>query len=189
MTENTDEQLSAFMDDELSASEQERLAGRLVSDESMRSTASRYGLIGEALRQQQSVSVERLDIADKVRAAVADEPTVLAPRKKVNRPQFTQSFWGGAVAASVALISLFFVLPGLDKPDNAVANFESSTVAQTDFAPQQHAQTVSATWRTNNPQLNEKLNRYLMEHNEMSAQTGLNGPAAQANFVSYSGRY
>lgn len=92
------EKLSAMMDDALPDGERESCVRRLTDDDELRAAWDVYHLIGDALRGHTAPHV-----ADEVRARLADEPTVLAPRRAA-RPRL--AWYPLAAAASVAAIAL-----------------------------------------------------------------------------------
>ena len=92
------EKLSAMMDDALPDGERESCVRRLKDDDELRAAWDVYHLIGDALRGHTAPH-----IADGVRARLADEPTVLAPRRAA-RPRL--AWYPLAAAASVAAIAL-----------------------------------------------------------------------------------
>ena len=92
------EKLSAMMDDALADGERESCVRRLKEDDELRAAWDVYHLIGDALRGHTAPHV-----ADEVRARLADEPTVLAPRRS-DRPRL--AWYPLAAAASVAAVAL-----------------------------------------------------------------------------------
>jgi len=92
------EKLSAMMDDALADGERESCVRRLKEDEELRAAWDLYHLIGDALRGHTAPHV-----ADEVRARLADEPTVLAPRRAA-RPRL--AWYPLAAAASLAGVAL-----------------------------------------------------------------------------------
>jgi sigma-E factor negative regulatory protein RseA len=92
------EKLSAMMDDALPDGERESCVRRLKDDDELRAAWDVYHLIGDALRGHTAPQV-----ADGVRARLADEPTVLAPRRAA-RPRL--AWYPLAAAASVAAVAL-----------------------------------------------------------------------------------
>jgi sigma-E factor negative regulatory protein RseA len=92
------EKLSAMMDDALADSERESCVRRLKDDDELRAAWDVYHLIGDTLRGHTAPHV-----ADEVRARLADEPTVLAPRR-AERPRL--AWYPLAAAASVAAVAL-----------------------------------------------------------------------------------
>jgi sigma-E factor negative regulatory protein RseA len=102
------EKLSAMMDDALADGERESCVRRLKEDDELRVAWDVYHLIGDALRGHTAPHV-----ADEVRARLADEPTVLAPRR-TERPRL--AWYPLAAAASVAAVALvgWLALPLVD---------------------------------------------------------------------------
>ena len=92
------EKLSAMMDDALADGERESCVRRLKEDDELRAAWDVYHLIGDTLRGHTAPHV-----ADEVRARLADEPTVLAPRR-AERPRL--AWYPLAAAASVAAVAL-----------------------------------------------------------------------------------
>ena len=92
------EKLSAMMDDALADGERESCVRRLKEDDDLRAAWDVYHLIGDTLRGHTAPHV-----ADEVRARLADEPTVLAPRR-AERPRL--AWYPLAAAASVAAVAL-----------------------------------------------------------------------------------
>lgn len=109
------EQLSAWVDGELDAADSGRVLARLGQDAALRERCDVAWLIGDALRQQPSLSPA---FSDKVMAALANEPTVLAPlhikqmpaqgNAIAERPARTSAWM--AMAAAVAGISVVAAL-------------------------------------------------------------------------------
>lgn len=111
MAGNTREQLSSWMDD---STPDATTLQQLLRDAEMQQQYSRYRLIGDSMRGELQGSLQ-LDLSDRVMAALADEPTVLAPkpqiaslwqRRVVPMVRQTAQF---AVAASVAAVVVFGV--------------------------------------------------------------------------------
>jgi negative regulator of sigma E activity len=112
-------QLSALFDGELPREQAEMVIRRVMKDPSMRSTWGRYALIGACVRSEPlAVALPSVDMAARLRARLASEPElavsgdvrVAADPASGNRA----SLWrigalGGAIAASVALVSLVLV--------------------------------------------------------------------------------
>ena len=93
------EKLSAMMDDALADGERESCVRRLKEDDELQAAWDVYHLIGDTLRGHTAPHV-----ADEVRARLADEPTVLAPRRAERRPRL--AWYPLAAAASVAAVAL-----------------------------------------------------------------------------------
>jgi len=94
------EQLSAMMDGALDDEAGERCVRRLKNDPELREAWDVYHLIGDALRGHTAPHV-----AGAVRARLAEEPTVLAPRR-AGRSTRERLWVPLAAAASVAAVAL-----------------------------------------------------------------------------------
>ena len=108
------EQLSAMMDGALADDECDGCVRRLKDDPELRAAWDVYHLIGDSMRGHMAPHV-----ADRVRARLAAEPTILAPRRAA--PARTRLAWyplaAAASAAAVALVGwlalpLFDLQPG-----------------------------------------------------------------------------
>lgn len=114
MNEMLDSQLSAMFDDELPAEECELVARRLSRDEALQSRWRHYALIGAAVRGERGLALE-VDIAAKVRKAVAVESDLAVTRAAVAMPQsrLAQRAWQGVagvgIAAGVAALSVLWM--------------------------------------------------------------------------------
>jgi sigma-E factor negative regulatory protein RseA len=157
------EKLSAMMDDALEDGERERCVQRLKEDEELRTAWDIYHLIGDALRGHTAPQV-----AEQVRARLAAEPTVLAPRRPERaRPRLT--WYPLAAAASVAAVALvgWLALPLFDLPRGGVG---PGTIAQVEppAAPVPQAQGVAD---------------YLLAHQRFSPAIAMSGLAPYVRTV------
>jgi len=113
-------QLSALFDGELPTQQAEMAIRRAVKDPSMREHWRRYALIGACLRGEPLAGADRHDdLAERVRAGLAAEADIIAPAapglaragdngRGANR-LFGRGAVGGAIAATVAVVSIFVV--------------------------------------------------------------------------------
>jgi sigma-E factor negative regulatory protein RseA len=114
MNEMLDSQLSAMFDDELPAAECELLARRLSRDEALQGRWRHYAVIGAALRRESNVALD-MDLAVRVRSAIAAEPALSGTQVEHNRTRGVaarrawQALGGIAVAAGVAAMSIFWL--------------------------------------------------------------------------------
>jgi negative regulator of sigma E activity len=110
--------LSALMDGELDDDEAGRAIGRLSKDADALRIWSEYGLIGDAMRGcvQDTSSLDM-----RIKAALAAEPTILAPVAKPNRQPV---YWAAAAAAVAAItwtvLSVAPVNPGVPVAANGL---------------------------------------------------------------------
>ncbi len=199
MNEKHAELTSALLDGELDVETSDRTITRLLdrsNDEQAR--FGRYRLIGDVMRGESSVYAA--SVADRVSAALRDEPVVLAPRRLPTN--WTRPVAGAAIAASVAAAAIFVAPQMLTNvsPDNAatpqqiVANAPRPALQPTLVAVGPDRQSVpaavsgSTNWQALDKTLEDRLNRLVIEHHEFGGRTGINGPVAHIGLVSYDER-
>lgn len=195
MNDTQRELTSALLDGELNREGQLRMvSGLLESGREGLDRFGRYRLIGDVMRGESAVLATSL--AQRVRASLADEPVVLAPRRQP--PRWLRPVAGLAVAASVATAAVVvapqLIAPQGDGPPPAqtVAALPPPAVAPTLVATGPAARSGQADsgpqWKTLDRELEDRLNRLVIEHNEFSGRTGINGPVPHLGFVSYEAR-
>jgi negative regulator of sigma E activity len=130
------EHLSSLIDGELDERETAAVLDALCRDAELQRRWSDLQLVGDALRSTEVAACHVDGFCARVRQALADEPTVLAPRPV--RPAIRRyAIPGVAVAASVAAIA-FVAVPLLRSPAPEV-------IAQKPAAPASVPATVVAT--------------------------------------------
>ncbi|NTV94823.1 MAG: sigma-E factor negative regulatory protein [Thiobacillus sp.] len=97
---DADDWLSALFDGELDAESSKRAVSRLGKDADAARRWQEYSLIGDALR---GCAVERPDLNARIRAALAEEPTILAPMPA--KPDSHRPLYLAAAAAAVVAIA------------------------------------------------------------------------------------
>ena len=182
MSKETDASISALLDGELPPQALDRTLSALAADDRLRREFGRYQLIGDAMRGEVT-SARTLEIADAVRARLAQEPTVMAPRRAA-RPAWRRPAAGVALAASVAAVAIALG-PRLFTPDTGgspslverPAGPLPTFVARTDarLVPRLRASDES------------RLSRYLVDHNEYANRAPVSGFMPYATFVGYDG--
>lgn len=177
MNKSNKEQLSAFIDGEHGT---DNVLDKLIYDEEMKQTWSRYHLIGDCLRDNMPQQISN-QMSQNVSQALQNEPTVLAPKKK---PLDLKPLAGFAIAASVAMAAVFTIQTDNDvvSPSNnapAVANVAPVQITpQTEtlnFSQPQALPAAVTHSDTPNSVANERLNNYLLNHNEYRSNAGMNG--------------
>jgi sigma-E factor negative regulatory protein RseA len=104
MTDPIHEQLSAFLDGELSSAESELLLKRVERDPQLKVLLERYVLAGEALRATAVQARPSREFAARVSAGIASDS---APgRARLHIAQWLKPVAGGAIAAGVAAVAL-----------------------------------------------------------------------------------
>ncbi|MBZ0070480.1 MAG: sigma-E factor negative regulatory protein [Thiohalobacteraceae bacterium] len=189
MSEHIKEQISAFFDGELPAVEQQLLLQRLRRDPALRAQWGRYQLIGDGLRQGLPPYVD-LGLADRV---MADVEALPAHRGGANVGRLAKSFVGLAVAASVAVVAVLAVQQ-LEAPQGGASDSAQLAVAPQTLPPPQAyvrvqqgapAQAYAQVQQGAPPQSGNRLNEYLVNHNEYAASTGMPGMLPYVRIVGH----
>lgn len=174
MSKESLEHLSSLMDGELSRETGLFLTRRLSSDKEMRDTWERYHLIRDCIRQPGSKLVVTGLCARLSTSLDAEEP----PSAPQRNNRWLKPVSGLAIAASVALMAIVVTAP---QPGEMPAPGESalSTVANQPFvspnnlllAPVSQAASYTPESRANT----NRLNVYLLRHNQMARTAGRQG--------------
>ncbi len=186
MNELMRDRISALIDEELAPSEHAAVVDQLCASEHLRSTWSRYHLIGDALRRELPDD-RAFSIASRVREQLQEEPTVLVPRSPMRRmPRWVKPMAGTAIAASVAAAAILLVPAVPNLPDAAT----TAEIAGTDELPTtvRHADADGTRWDLGKPALESKLNTYLVNHRNYAPVANLNGMISYASFAGYDSR-
>jgi len=177
--EDQKEQISSFLDGELDHWSRGRAIDHLKGREALRQVWDRYHLIGDVMRGEGS-RPRAEGIADAVARRIASEPTVMAPGNLTPR---TPRRWvlpvaGGALAASVAVVVLN--VPGL------IGSRAVQVAAAGGGAATAHQTLMPGTrWRHVDPEVESRLNRFLMDHGDSLAPGPVPRVLPYASFVSY----
>ena len=181
MNESNKEQLSAFIDGEHDG---EYMLDNLIHDEDMKGTWSRYHLIGDCLRDNLPEKISN-QISTNVSHILRDEPTILAPTTK----RFNiKPLAGFAIAASVAMVAVFSIQNGneIDSSSIGSPSIAATTVSQPEtFNFSEPLVLPAAVKESDTPEsiANQRLNNYLMNHNEYRSNVGVNGILPYARMV------
>ena len=131
--EKIQEQVSAWLDDELSDEASALISRRICSDDAFYAQAVRTLQIGQAMRNEGSIA--QSDWLEGIQSAIADESSLDAADLPATSAGSAISRWlrpvaGGAIAAAVALIALNWQ----PQPDNvpAPAPAAAAVVTETD---------------------------------------------------------
>jgi sigma-E factor negative regulatory protein RseA len=182
MSDELRQRISELQDGELDAAGTARLVDAMAGDPDLRGTWERYHAIGLAIRGE-SVHASRRGVADVVRERIAHEPTVLAPRRNdAKRPTTKRPIAGIALAAAAAFLAVF-VAPGLF---DGVSSLPSVPATAPTFAAQPDVVVIPAKrWDLEHPELANKLDLFLVTHQETAPTTGAKGMLPYATFVGY----
>jgi sigma-E factor negative regulatory protein RseA len=176
------EQLSAFVDGELSAAEAELFLKRVERDAALRASLDRYLLMSEAVRSQSAGGPSR-DFASRVATAIEQETAV--PHKtgwRMPRSRWAMPAAGGAIAASVLAAAVFFAprMTGTDggafaSREGAQQEYTEQTIIPADAVRAAQAR-QAAEYPSDMPVLQVsdggRLAGYVMAHSEYSSPLG-----------------
>lgn len=140
------DQVSALMDDELDREAAEHLFAVLKSDSKLCECWSTYHLIGDSLRGARQFSP---DFQPRLMQRLEGEPAVLAPRRK---RAVKRSFIMSAAASVAAVTFVGWMVQQYTHSLSEVLN--PPTVAQNTVSP-------------------ESVNSYLLAHQELSPESGM----------------
>jgi sigma-E factor negative regulatory protein RseA len=169
MSNDDRERISALVDGELDRRDKQALLEQLARDPDARARWGRYHLIGDALRNDLPVAVDH-GLATRVSAALEREPTVLAPSRRwlpSGRPLKRTA--GLAVAASLLGVAVLIGLPQNPEQGGVEQVVASSTAVGGALV------TEVPRWDRGQPMVESRLNSYVVNHNEYSASTGMQG--------------
>ncbi len=173
------EKLSALLDGELEASELEQTVKQAAAESLMRETWGRYHLIRDVMRGQLEC-LAAPGLADAVSSQLQSEPIILVPRRRSRiRVKATRWVAGMAVAASVATVAIVGVRWFAPEQDNAPALIAQS-VESADYL-----RSSGIRWQAVSTDVERDLNMYLVQHNEFTPATGMNGVMSYMRFVGY----
>jgi len=161
------EQISAFIDDEISEAEKALLIRRLENDPVLRNQLSRYQLMHDTINKHLPNEID-LNFSDRVMAVIDDESSYNS-KPNLDIKKWLRPMAGMAVAASVAMLAIVgaqsLLLSG--KPNNE-DNF--NTVASSNY------QNMSKLrWSNNQAEVGKSLNSYLVNHNEYTSSLSIQG--------------
>jgi sigma-E factor negative regulatory protein RseA len=145
--------ISLLVDGELGADQTDTLIQRIGRDEEARETWATYHLIGDVLRGD---SVHHAGIQNRIIEKLAEEPTVLAPKRRTTLPRPVARL-GMAVAASVATLSVVAWMAGQD--------------GRQQFAEKTASQNTSIVVPADSPIQPANLSEYLSAHEEFLPST------------------
>jgi sigma-E factor negative regulatory protein RseA len=184
MTDQINDQISAFIDNELSADESALLVRRFERDTDARARAMRYTLIGASLRGEllePHPSVLRQRIASALSGNTTGNTTPLAP--KAREPwtdRWARPLLGVGIAATVAVVAIG-TLRSLNEASVAPSGLPFAgavPVQASDRAVDYVVPQVTSDERVDSP---IRLTNYLMHHGEFAS--GLTRTSVNSNVL------
>lgn len=203
--------VSCLMDGECEPGEVDRIIDYLHDNPELRRRWQRYHITSDVLRRQLSYHVD-LDFAERLRTALDQEPTILAPRALPDRSRpLVQRVAGFAVAASVAALAIFSVQFLITHDNPSVPQVASAPApegvtpapqgaptqvaasGQPTVSPSQApeaAVAANATLPVANIEESQwisdpQIKKFLVNHSEHSVGAGVNGMLPYARIVGY----
>ena len=185
------ETISTLMDGELGAPTESTLERVAVTGED-RDCWARYHLMGDVLRDR-LVEVASPQFATQLRDQIADEPSILVPRKQ--RRRFARPLAGLAIAASVATLAVLGVQQLSDGVAGPIADL---TVAKQVDAPRFQFAAVEEGAKSSLPDVRERtdsqvhsqrrLNSYLVKFNAQRSSLGVPGVNPHVRMIGFETR-
>jgi sigma-E factor negative regulatory protein RseA len=201
MNEEIKEQLSALVDDELPEHEREFLLSRMQGDIDLKQCWGRYNLIRDALHNELPHSID-ISLADRVMDEVNNipaEPSLPNLQElhlqEHSSVQFLERISrtlkpvaGFAVAASVAAITLFGVQNILYLDEDVQNGTQVASTVSYNRSEPGYVRTSGTRWDTARKEVESRLTAYLVNHNEYSSTTNLQGMMPYVLIAGYDAR-
>ena len=183
MNDKIREQISALMDDELSTAEQGLALQRLCKDQDLCGVWERYHLVRDALQSELPNMVD-VDLATRIMAGVEQEPP-LHPGRELRGTVRTvlKPVAGLAIAASVAVVSVV----GLQayRQSQSMDQGLPPALANAHVQGGQVRLASENRWASQGPEVESRLNGYLVNHNEYSSSPDFQGMMNYVRIVGY----
>jgi sigma-E factor negative regulatory protein RseA len=188
MSEQQRQHVSALVDGELDSMTMRTTLAAMEASPELRAAWERYHLIGNALRGD-TIRVELRPIAERLSVQIAKEPIPLVQTARgANRPSRVGTFVGAALAASAAFLAVFAVPQLFDggpvAPGTSSAPFVVLTAPSGPMTERFEMPAVGQRWHVSRPDLENKLDRFLVNHQEYSP-VAFKGLLPYATFVGY----
>jgi sigma-E factor negative regulatory protein RseA len=168
-TKQNHELLSALVDGELKGEELDHALALLASEDAL-STMKRYQLASDVM--QGYTMPMQVDLSSRLKDIIAEEPAYAIEQKKAAKiiafP--TRYFKQVSSLAVVASVGALAVLGVLSQPEQAfsptvqTAAYTVGTEVKSDHAS-------SNRWTVSEPEVEERLNTYLVDHNEYAGSS------------------
>ena len=177
MNKENREWLSALADGELQGQELEQGLNALRDDPELLASWRAYHVVRDTVSSNLNHSVD-LQLHSRIAAALESEPTILAPQRRA-RPWLKQVA-GLAIAASVTGVAII----GVQSMNGVDTNPTAIPVAQNQEYLRMEPSLVARV-EEKSPQNSDALNAYLVNHNEYSANSGIQGMLPYVRIVGH----
>jgi sigma-E factor negative regulatory protein RseA len=185
MSEKIYEQVSALLDNELSSREATEILDHLRERDDLQAQWDRFHLIGDVMRGE-AIQVNASEAVARVRESLKSEPAMIAaPKVKtmlLQGPLWIRSLAGAGLAASVAALAVITAPHFLgSNPGDAMQLAATEPAVTVPYSEQR-----GTRWKNlQQPEVESKLNGYLVEHGEYASPGGIGGVVPYATFVGY----
>lgn len=169
MTTKNQETLSALVDGQLAGQSLTRTIRQLTSDEHARADFLRYQQASDLMRgYTRGIQTTPAEFTQRVSAAIENEPVHQRPSRTAKILEMPRQFWkqasGFALAASMGALVVVGVMDNAAVQTGAPANYVEAE------AP---IGTASNRWTVTEPEVEDRLNNYLVDHNEYAGGAGM----------------
>lgn len=185
MTVHDNEMLSALVDGELQSQELEQALHLLSINKQARAQLQRYQLASDVMHGH-AIANQTVDLTARISAALAEEaaPTPQTSHKRhAQIISFPKQFWkqaaGLAVAASIGALAVVGIMT---QPQNQLVPVAPLASVNTTAAETVVAQTGGNRWTVGEPEIENRLNTYLVDHHEYA---GASDVFSYARVVAY----
>lgn len=185
MTVNHNEILSALVDGELTGNELDQALHLLSTNEQARLQMQRYQFVSDVMNGYATNNLN-IDLTKKVSMALTDEPVfsqTSTTKPKAMIIPLPKRFWqqaaGLAVAASVGALAVVGVMTQPQNPTVPMMPLASIDTPAQVVVVETH---TGNRWTVGEPEVADRLNTYLVDHNEYA---GASGVFSYARVVSY----
>ncbi len=174
--EHMKEKISALVDNELDELEERRVIAALEGDVELRRAWERYHLVRAALHRDLDVVVAP-NAAERVAQRVAAEPSSAGSFRRHRAARLLGTL---AIAASVAAIAVTGV-QWIHQPAPAPL----TALATNQPASPNIIRSGTTRWNMKEPEAENALNAYLVEHDEFASTSGFGGMMPYVRVVGY----
>ena len=165
MSEDLNQKISQFLDNELDPVDALSLLKKMRSQPELQDKLNRYEMISHAMKAD-AFLLTKADFSTKIQQQIQQEPVYLLPQRKRFKPSHQQM----ALAASLVIVAVI-VGRSMNDPDQHFKAASALQVAQ-QLPPEKLVNSVEVPQN----QLNKRINDYLQAHNSSVYTNG------EANF-------
>lgn len=169
MTVKNQEALSALVDGQLEGQSLTQTIQHLTSDQAASSDFLRYQQASDLMRgYTRGIQTTPVDFTERVSAAIADEPAHQPPSRTARILEMPRHFWkqasGFALAASMGALVVVGVMDNSAIQSGTPTNYVEAGPTTS---------TASNRWTVTEPEVEDRLNNYLVDHNEYAGGAGM----------------